>query len=285
MWCYKIYTIIERDERVQVILLHNFNIELENLKKLIKGKMEHRYLKKFFENPMIDVDKLALLTMIVNNANLLKERKQDFIIATTLIQVAQDIHELVPIENLDSESELDITRRQLSVLSGDYYSGLYYLLLSEIEEIDMIRVVALTVKEINEYKMKLYFKEFNTFDEYIKLTNKIESLIIVRVSEYLGLSALSVWAERMILTSMLSKEKIRFHNKETAPILDKWLNHSPGLPHDSILREVEYIINDNLKYIEKHILESKDEPMFHETQIRYMLDYLMFNATSVTKEV
>src|SRR5690554_6076045 len=122
---------VEWCRRVQVVRLYTSNLDLPKLKVLIEKKMEHKYLKKYFKNSMIDEKKLAILALIINQSNHSEEIKQKLIISTTLVQVAIDIHELVPVGTEHEKTERDVTIRQLNVLSGDLYSGLYYLLLSE----------------------------------------------------------------------------------------------------------------------------------------------------------
>src|SRR5699024_12080275 len=99
------------------------------------------------------------LSVILNNRSMSILRKKQYIITTKLVQIAWDTNDLVPVTNDEMDSEESRVAKQLTVLAGDYYSGLYYLLLSEIEAFDMIHILASAIKEINEYKMKLYYQE------------------------------------------------------------------------------------------------------------------------------
>lgn len=265
-----------------MIPLYTANLDIQQLKILVENKMEHRYLKQYFKSPIIDEEKLAILALIINQTDLSEKTKLKLIISTTLVQVAINIHESVPAGTEHEESERDITVRQLSVLSGDYFSGLYYLILSEIEEIEMIRTVASAIKQISEYKMNLYYNEFNSFNEYIKIVQKVESLLIITVSEYFGYSELSKWAEKTIITSKLSKELNHLQTRDSTPILTSWSDFSPN--DESFMYEAQSIIKENIKQIEENFSNSRGELALVKTQIRYMLDDFIYNVTSVMEE-
>lgn len=276
--------IVDWDERVQVIPLYTPSLDLVDLKRLIINKMEHKFLKKYFKNPIIDEEKLAILAMVIDQTDLSKENKQQLIISSTLIQIAIDVHDLVPVETTQEESELDITLRQLSVLSGDYYSGLYYFLLAEMEDIGMIHAVATAVKEVSEYKMKLYYKEFSTLEDYIDMVKKAESFIIVTIAEYFGLHVLSNWIKDLIFTAKLRKEFDQLHTQSPTPLIDKWPYSSVRNNSEQLLSEVEEIIRAHTAGIEAVLLKPTEELFVFEAQMRYLLDKLIYDVTSVLEE-
>lgn len=267
-----------------MIPLQASGIELEQIRALIIEKIEHTYLNKFIQRPNIDEEKLAILSMIVNNTDLSESTKRQYIITTILVQIALDTHDLVSSATNKEECETTITTRQLTVLGGDYYSGLYYLLLSEIEEIDLIHVLASAIKEINEYKMKLYYQEFKTFHEYIQIVKKVESLLIVRVAEYLNSSVMIGLAEKVIITKRLIQEKTNFHNRGSSPILDNWSTYSINSTYLSIMNTVESIIQENTNQIEEILLQPPLRLSVFKNQIRYMLNRLIYNNITVAEE-
>src|SRR5699024_6265809 len=130
--------------------------------------MKHTYLHKFIDKPTIDEDKLFILVSILNRAFVSSKQKEQYIITTMLVQLALDTHDLVPssTDNGDYHAASEIPK-QLTVLAGDYYSGLYYFLLSEIEDFAMIQTLASAIKKVNEYKMNLYYREIQTIDEFL----------------------------------------------------------------------------------------------------------------------
>src|SRR5699024_9901941 len=57
-------------------------------------------------------------------------------------------------------------------------------LLAEINQIEMIQILARAIKEINEYKMHLYYKENLSIQNMIDYLNRIDALLLIRVAEF-----------------------------------------------------------------------------------------------------
>src|SRR5690625_4710701 len=119
---------------------------------MIEDKIRHSYLEKFIQKPLIDIDKLLILYYIYKDIEIPSNKKQQYITTIMLVQIALDTHELIPSNGSNTMTK---TEKQLSVLAGDYFSGLYYLILAEIEDIEMIEILATAIKKINEHKMIL----------------------------------------------------------------------------------------------------------------------------------
>ncbi|MBP1969613.1 heptaprenyl diphosphate synthase [Virgibacillus natechei] len=227
------------------------SIEIRHLKALVEDKIRHAYLEKYMQKPIIDEEKLTILAAIINNTALAANQKERYIITTMLVQVALDTHELVPKTNNSDESEELKLSKQLSVLAGDYYSGLYYLLLSEIEDFDLIHNLASAIKEINESKMKLYYSKESSFHEYTNLVKEIESILILKVAKYVDDTSLDYVASEWLLTNKLIQEKRKLVNNESSSFVDNWLRNTSQDSYTSTLNTIETIIEDKLQQLER----------------------------------
>lgn len=157
----------------------------EKIKKMIDKKIHHPYIEQHIEKPFIDLDKIAILLEIYNDLSIDEQQRNEHIISIMLVQVALDTHDLVTNE---SEDLSDDFKRQLFVLAGDYYSGLYYKTLAEIEENDLVQTLANAIKQINEAKMSLYQYEITTWAQLMVTLEIIEATLLTNVANMHKLS-------------------------------------------------------------------------------------------------
>lgn len=165
--------------------VHITSNDLNEFKYYLEKKLQHSYVERFVKKPFIDEEKLEILHYIYQDIQLPIHIKQQHMMTIMLVQIALDTHERVP--NEDKEWVMNETEKQLSVLAGDYYSGLYYLLLSEMEEVNMIQVLASAIRKMNESKMTLFYEEYQSTDELIRVISQIESILFTDVATYLGI--------------------------------------------------------------------------------------------------
>lgn len=222
-------------------------MDINYLKTKIEDKLNqlnHSYIKKLVGNPNVDEDKLIFIASLIDSrSSLSTNEKERFIITSMLIQIALDTHELVPID-FDDEMSKDIkTQNQLRVLAGDYYSGHYYLLLAEMNEIELIQVFASAIKEINENKMKLYYLENATLEESIAIINRIDVLLFLAVSEYLQDETLNELVSEWLLINRLIQERNNILNDVETIFLSK-------LPKDNLINELELFIQKRIPSVE-----------------------------------
>ncbi|WP_165769113.1 heptaprenyl diphosphate synthase component 1 [Virgibacillus profundi] len=264
--------------------MNTSSLDIKHLKASIEDKIQHTYLIKHIQQPIIDEEKLFILAAIINNAALSTFQKERYIITTMLVQVALDTHDLVPKANeIDETKELKLSK-QLRVLAGDYYSGLYYLLLSEIEDFDLIHKLASAIKEINEYKMKLYYKEVNSFQEYIDIIKKIESLLILYVAEHVNENSLHDVTGEWLITNKLIQEKENVNRDGYSNLLDNWDNNNSNSTYSSILNTIDTFILKYTQTLEKSLLKLPIHQRALKTHINSQLKGFLYNNTSIAEE-
>src|SRR5690625_1744913 len=185
-----------------------------------------------------------------------------------LVQTALDTHDSVPISN-DKENKETKISKQLKVLAGDYYSGLYYLLLSEIEDISLTHQLASAIKEINEYKMKLYYKEIKSFDDYISTKNKIESLLISQVADFLNEKTMKLISEDWMLIHQLLKEKKTVHNKDFSSLYHAGFIKYNNSYNISLLIDMK--LKETILRVRGYLEKNMDYPVFLKHHIEKTL--------------
>ncbi|BCB04536.1 heptaprenyl diphosphate synthase component 1 [Bacillus sp. KH172YL63] len=140
----------------------------------IEEQLHHSYLKEYIDQPYIDRDRIYFLLMpFMREGRTVDEEVMQWISTAMLLQIALDTHEKVTISDRESLKE-----RQLTVLAGVYFSSLYYKILAETSDVDLIAYLAKAIKEVNESKISIYKNELPDLDGLMNELKKRESAII-----------------------------------------------------------------------------------------------------------
>ncbi|WP_347862886.1 heptaprenyl diphosphate synthase component 1 [Salimicrobium sp. PL1-032A] len=173
----------------------------------------HSYLSRYIEEPIIDEDKLLTYIHLFDYVGVEERSYDNYLMSVMFVQMALDTHDYVSSDN--RETEVDVVRqRQLTVLAGDYYSGLYYHLLSLIHDLPFIQVLAKTIREVNEQKVRLYYGGPHDEASMMRTFKKVETLL-----------AYNVWCHFMpaeqsgvIVESVFMKSLGKWKGKENSSI-------------------------------------------------------------------
>lgn len=186
--------------------------ELKEIQTLIKKQAHYHYLDKHIQAPNIDQGKLLLIYTLLTDCDIPKQKKEKYIMTTMLVQMALDTHDLVS-NNDKNHSHIGVSlEQQLLVLAGDYYSSLYYLLLSNINDYELIQILAEAIRKINEAKIKVYYQEFKTYEELLNLAKTIEASLYTHLAKYIGEPEIVSYIEEWILIYTLKNYQ---HGKKT----------------------------------------------------------------------
>ncbi|WP_404452851.1 heptaprenyl diphosphate synthase component 1 [Virgibacillus necropolis] len=258
------------------------SVEINKLRSLIEEKIQHVYVDKTIQKPAIDDIKLALLYTIMKQSNLPQPKIEQYILSTIFVQMALDTHEIVPIKNNKNESSSEQRKRQLKVLAGDYYSGLFYSLLSDTEDFEVIHILAAAIREINEYKMSFFYNQLNSVEEAIDLLMKIESLLISRMLNQVQVITDPALIENIIILNILLREKHLFISNESSPVFENLLIFS-GNERD-LRDKLDQIIEGKIKSIEEYITRIPIQYVTLKNDVTRILGDMLENNTSIAKE-
>jgi heptaprenyl diphosphate synthase len=207
-----------------VINVSDINRKKAYMLEKINQFIHHSYLKKFIDIPKVDEDKLFLLVAMCNDLELDENILETYIVTTMLVQVALDVHEEVSI--LENLQDLEQKQQQLKVLAGDYFSGLYYSLLSQVEDITMIKSIAHCIKLINEHKIRVYRQDSSYQDTILDSLRIIESELFINIANTFKLTDWKSIVSEVLLLKRLYKEKIQFLETDSSVIINFLLEKS-----------------------------------------------------------
>lgn len=151
---------------------------IPSYRKLIEDEMEQQYLSLHIERPPIEEDKLRLLHVLLAK----QDDIEDSVVSVMLVQIALDTHDLI-VQNTSEDPE-ERKKQQLTVLAGDFYSGLYYKRLADINNIPLTGVLADGISDITEQKMNFFYTTFEEPTQFAQDFCELDFVLIKHLAYY-----------------------------------------------------------------------------------------------------
>ncbi|MBM7692648.1 heptaprenyl diphosphate synthase [Peribacillus deserti] len=199
--------------------LENNTSELMNI---IEEAINHPYLLEYIDKPEIDTVKLELLMVLFNQTNMTDKEKKQTILAAMLVQMALDAHEKVTLSVPGEDTSDFLKSRQLTILAGDYFSGLYYSILAGLEKVNFITCLAAGIKDVNENKIKLYQASYETADELLESIKAIESALICKAADAAGQASFKKLFSDILLLKRLHEERSHYSQGSKTIVLNQF---------------------------------------------------------------
>jgi len=221
--------------------------ELKEVKELLSTKLNHSFIKNTIPKPLIDEDKLAMVYFLCSKHDQSNVHNYEKMIAIMLMQIALDTHEHIPSKN---DLPLNLVNKQMTVLVGDYYSSLYYYVLSEIDQIELIHEIALSTKIINEHKVNFYNEQITTLEQLYSSLGTIESELFTSFATYSQKEYLVPIINHLFLYNRLLREKNYILKEEVSPLSNYLKKLTTFENKSSILNVINEKANDCIYQIE-----------------------------------
>lgn len=144
------------------------------LKTDVLNKIHHTTLLKYLPEPTIRDRQLFFMLLPLLNEDVSTNQLN---IATTTVSI---VHASLDEHAKIKEQQAVEKEQQLTVLSGDYYSGRYYELLAHAGNIELIRQMSRAICLRSEHEMKVYENNRLPIEQWVQTFKVIESALIER---------------------------------------------------------------------------------------------------------
>ncbi len=155
----------------------SFRFEMDDMVLEIENLSKHLFIEKYVTVPEPAFLRLQLLNIFLYYVSVPQDLRKSYGVTAGLIQMGLDVHESVTTQKENSVNK--VRGRQLSILAGDYYSSIYYFLLSKKNLIEGVKKFSKGIRNINIAKMNLYTENsgqgFDSIQQYIQLLKVRES--------------------------------------------------------------------------------------------------------------
>ncbi|WP_134698963.1 heptaprenyl diphosphate synthase component 1 [Ammoniphilus sp. YIM 78166] len=199
-----------------MILTHClFREELTDIIDELNTQISCDFVHRYVEIPSIPYVRMQVLFLFLHDSGVAYDQIKQYLIPTSLIQVALDCHEEVTL--LPQVSEQGIRRRQLTVLAGDLFSSKYYYLLSNLGDIPLIKTLAKSIYDINVAKTQLYTQHHLPLEEAMQLRTKIDTALFTSFIPRFSDELVAVWRrlmEQLSLIERLVQELSRYQSSQ-----------------------------------------------------------------------
>ncbi|WP_033544141.1 heptaprenyl diphosphate synthase component 1 [Planococcus sp. CAU13] len=185
--------------------------------------LHQRTLDKYTAGPSIDRSRLFFLLLPFFDGQKWTEEVEDAAKTVAIVYAALHAHDQVNEESPISKSQ------QLTVLAGDFYSGIYYQMLSNSNNIKLIQMLASGIIGVSEKKASLYEKKTISLAGIENAAEVIETSLLRIFYDYYGFSQYAVIAEPAMEYVYYSRQLDYLHAGLETNILRK-LNLALPLP-------------------------------------------------------
>ncbi len=161
----------------------------------------------------VDAAKAFFLLLPLLNGEGWTNRLNKAAIAVGAVHAAFDAHDLVDMSDATSKQQ------QLTVLSGDHFSGIYYRLLASIPELGFIQSLSGVIGQINEVKTSLHNQLPDEPEQLIDAIRMIEAGCITDFLHTFGFSQYATLANVVLPLLQLDGRSTNEHS-----VSEGWYN-------------------------------------------------------------
>ncbi|RYM05391.1 hypothetical protein EWH99_06330 [Sporolactobacillus sp. THM7-7] len=229
--------------------------ETEVIYRHLKKYLNHPYVSRFLPKPVIDRDKVVVYYYLFQR-RAAPGRVSAYVQSAMAAEIGLSTHETMTTDKLVNMRETKI--RQLTALSGDYYSTLYYYTLAREADIEVVEWIAEAIESFNLNKCRLFYpKGEMDWVSAIELIRAVESGLVTKVAEKIGLSGWSpMLSDFFLVKRLLHEQNIRSEGRPH-PFLSTRLIHGLSDQSEAFKTRLDEEIRETVERFFEHIKEEE----------------------------
>ncbi|MCO7127036.1 heptaprenyl diphosphate synthase component 1 [Sporolactobacillus shoreicorticis] len=242
----------------------SLNEELELVYQQLRNELNHDYVKTILPEPVIDRDKLMIYYLLFRR----QESRANAGVYAKSVMVAEiglNTHEMITVEKRSDMNAIKM--RQLTVLSGDFYSALYYYTLARQSNMEVVKWVAQAIQTFNLHKFAFFYSETRlSWPETIEIVMKIESALVEKLARQLGFARIVPYLNAYFLIKRLVIER-KNHGKSER---DSYFSQTIQGRFEKVTDRLDQEIKNKVAHL-THILNRQEN---HSEWLIQVIDYL-----------
>lgn len=207
----------------------------------ILDSIRHNTLLKYTGTPLLNEQQLFFLLLPKLNGEAWNDDTTKSAITVGIVHASLAEHDKIHVTNAESKEQ------QLTVLSGDYYSGRYYQLLAQLENIPLIRQLSKAIVVRCEQEITVYEGQTRAFYEWIDSVIIIETALIECFYHVYHYNYYKVLMQQTLAITRLKRELTNLLQGQPSIYIECMQNSLPGY-------SVEEALEDEI-YNRKQVLE------------------------------
>lgn len=175
--------------------------------------VRQRTLDQLTEGPYVKEARLFFLLLPFFNGEQWSEKMESSARTVAIVYAALHSHDRV-------REEMPISKeQQLTVLAGDFYSGIYYQLLAESKNIEMVQKLATAIIQVSEKKASFHEPTLQQPEQVEETATVIETALLNAFYEENGFTHYKQLMEQSLLYIRYTEELEALKNGEFSHIL------------------------------------------------------------------
>ena len=220
---------------------------IEKIKTNIFQHVRHRTLLQYTGTPVLDENQLFYLLLPFLNGEKWDDHMYLSAVTVGIVHISLNEHEKI------SEKHATSKEQQLTVLSGDYYSGRYYEILASIGNIPLIKQLSEGIANRCEQQIKVYESKDYTLNDWFEAMTVVQAELIERFYHVYGFEKYTGYMRTGLRMFQLERELSQLKMNNPSLLMKKMMLSVPEKDGDAFIELIEQEIHNLNNILKEHL--------------------------------